>query len=324
MIPKMRRLFSILVSVHGIVAVANEPVQIIDGITAIVENELILNSDVKNLEKEIAQGVADENLFLGKTPQEMISDTKNRVQYLIYDRIIVSAIGKAKLNVTSESISEEVRAIARQNRISEDDLYKALASQGITPSSYQNSIRNRIERNALKQQEILGRLRLSDEDILSECFRRNPQLSRDHRETVLSHIFFDPRKGGWEDAQERATKVLGRLKRGESFDLLAEQNSQDPRFTANALLGEFKSGEMTKEFELAVGGLSVGEFSEVVRSKNGVHILRVNSRQDVQPPLCEKEKEKIRGNLLEAAFEKQFKLWLEIKESESFIRINEA
>lgn len=41
-------------------------------------------------------------------------------------------------------------------------------------------------------------------------------------------------------------------------------------------------------------------------------------------PNYEKSKEKIRAELLEKAFQKQFKNWIESKKEEAFVRINKT
>jgi len=116
--------------------------------------------------------------------------------------------------------------------------------------------------------------------------------------------------------------VVKKLHAGESFEVLAEQHSEDPNFTPGGALGTFKAGEFAKEMEAAVVNLNPGETSEVVALKGSFHILKLVGKKIVSDSRFDKEKEKIRNQLFELAFQKYFKLWLEAKREESFIRIN--
>ncbi len=301
-------------------ALAGEPV-LVDRIEGIVNNEVILKSDVESLPNLLQKGLVDESLLFGVPAETMLKDPKLRLNFLIDDRLVESAIDQMKLRVTADAVEDEARQIARANRLSLTELYKAIESQGLTKSEYQASLRSRIERNGFKQQ-ILGRVRLTDEDVLSECYRRNPQLPRQAEERTLAHIFFNPKKGGLEQALQRSKTVYQSLKTGQSFEKLAEKNSEDPDFSQGGLLGTFKSGELSGDFEGAIRNLEPGQFSEPVKTASGVHILRLVSVKKIAHPVCERDKEKLRSALNEAAFQKQYLVYLEIKRKEANIHIN--
>ena len=291
-------------------------------IVAIVGNEALLESDLEKIKTSLQNGSADENLFLDQKPEDIVKDRKKLVQYGINEKILEENIDRLKLRVTSEAVNDEIRNIAKQNGLKESQLYAQLAQNKISASEYQNTLKARLERNSLKQQEIIGRLRISDEDILSECFRTHPELNRKVQEVGLSSIFFNPsgKNDGIEGARNRAEEAYKKLRAGESFEKLAQAISEDE------YLGDrsFKPGEMSPEFEAALQGLSPGQFSKPTKTQFGFHILKLSYRKDTRPPVCEKEKETLRSKLLAEAFEKQFKLWLEVKRANTYVHINEG
>ena len=65
-----------------------------------------------------------------------------------------------------------------------------------------------------------------------------------------------------------------------------------------------------------------GEFTDVVKTPQGYQIIKVNKRTLISDPKLEEEKEKIRRMLYADAFKRQFRLWLNQRHDESFIRIN--
>ncbi|HEX4923179.1 MAG TPA: peptidylprolyl isomerase, partial [Bdellovibrionales bacterium] len=123
-------------------------------------------------------------------------------------------------------------------------------------------------------------------------------------------------------AEAKAQTVLGLLKKGESFESLASKYSEDPGFSPGGLLGTFKSGEFVKELEDAVTPLQPGDTTGVVRTKDGLRILKVVSKRLISDPELERQKEDIRQTLYQKAFKKQFAFWLDQRRQEAFVRIN--
>lgn len=297
--------------------------EVVDRIVAVVNNEFVTESSLKALRKKAeSSGAIDELLLLGKSLQDLKNSRKDQIDYLINERLLDSEVKRLNLTVTVERVEQEIRDKAKSRGVSRAELLNFVKSQGMTVSEYQDFVKSQIERQSLIQSEITSKIRVTDEDILAEYSRAYPQSSAAIYEYTLAHILFNPKKGGPDAALERAENVLKKLRSGESFEVLAEQNSEDPNFTSGGLLGSFKAGEFGKELEQAVSTLKPGEISSIVKTKSGFHIIKLLSKKVVTDPRFEKEKEKISSRLLEKAFQKQFKLWIEAKREESFVKIN--
>jgi peptidyl-prolyl cis-trans isomerase SurA len=199
-----------------------------------------------------------------------------------------------------------------------------MKGQGLSRQEYRQFLKSKIERQAIIETEIISKLRISDEDALAEYIRTHPDRKSTVQEFTVAHIFFNPKKNSVEKSVEKAELVLGKLNAGEKFEDLAEQFSEDPNFTTGGLLGSFKSGEVSPEIEKAIQGLSPGQTTKIVKTKLGVHIVKLLDRKVTSDPRFEKERERIKAGLLEAAFKKQLKRWLLLKRDEAFIKINEV
>jgi parvulin-like peptidyl-prolyl isomerase len=151
----------------------------------------------------------------------------------------------------------------------------------------------------------------------------NPSSEAGIFEYTLAHIVFNPKKGGPQAARQRAENALKKIREGAPFETVAEQTSEDPGFSNGGLLGTFKAGEFSHEIERAVQGLNAGGVSEIITTKGDFQIFKVLSKKRVTDPQFDKEKEKIRAQLFEKAFQKHFKNWLDTKREDSFVRINQ-
>ena len=76
------------------------------------------------------------------------------------------------------------------------------------------------------------------------------------------------------EKQSLANQLLERIKKGESFEKLAQENSIDSSRKRGGDLGFFGRGTMVKEFEKAAFELQVGEVSQAVKTQFGYHIIK--------------------------------------------------
>jgi len=83
------------------------------------------------------------------------------------------------------------------------------------------------------------------------------------------------------EAQHRAEDLLKQIKSGAKFDDLAKKYSEDPgSANVGGSLGWIGRGQATPEFEKVAFTLPKGQISDVVKSSDGFHIIRVDDRQD--------------------------------------------
>jgi peptidyl-prolyl cis-trans isomerase SurA len=299
--------------------------EVVEQIVAVVNTEAILESDFRILKEQAKNPfMLYKYLIPGNSSLLERGDRKASMDYLIGEKILDSEIKRLNLVVTSEKVDQEIRDIAKRARISVDDLYAQIRLEGLSKSEYQSMMKSNIERQSLLEQEIVSKIRISDEDALAEYMRRRSDAKIVVNEFSVAHIFFNPKKGSPDEALGRAQETLQRLNSGGNFEALAEQFSEDPNFTAGGLLGTFKAGEFLKEIEEAIAPLSPGQTSRIVRSRIGFHIVKLLAKKMAPDPRFQREKDAIKARLMDAAIQRQFKIWLQTKRADSFVRINKA
>jgi peptidyl-prolyl cis-trans isomerase SurA len=297
--------------------------KVVDKIVAIVNDQPITMSDVDKFRKRLTTGgLVDDALMKLVDSQNLIKDKSALLNHLIDERLIDSEVKRKSMEVTIERVEQEIRTIAKNNGISRDQLRDALKAKGVSMSQYQDFIKTSLERQGLIEREVTSKIRISDEDVSSFYLAKKGPSGAQIFEYSLSHILFTPKKGGDEAALSRARSVEEKLKSGQSFEKLAEQFSEDPNFTKGGNLGTFKAGEMSKDFDEAVRKLSPGEVSGVIKTAQGYHLIKVNKRTLISDPRLDEQREDIRRTLYADAFKRQFRLWLNQRRDDSFIKIN--
>lgn len=297
--------------------------KLIEKIVAIVNDQIITLTDTEAFRKKLKNGgLVDDALLKLNNVDTLLKDRDALLKEMIDERLIDSEVKRKNMEVTIERVEQEIRTIAKNNNISRQQLQAALKAKGVTMSQYQDFIKTSLERQGLIEREVTGKIRISDEDISSYYMSKKGPSGSQIFEYSLAHIFLSARNGGPSAALAKAKAVEEKLKAGDSFEKLAEQYSEDPNFTKGGSLGTFRAGEMTKDIEGAIRGVSPGEHTGIVKSSGGYQIIKVVKRTLVSDPRLDEEREDIRRILYADAFKRQFRLWLNQRREEAFVRIN--
>jgi len=117
--------------------------------------------------------------------------------------------------------------------------------------------------------------------LYAQSLEEKHKLTDDEKKKYIAeHPGADPDK-----QKEKAQGLLERLKKGENFEKIANEFSDDPGSKAKGGdVGWFGRGVMDPAFESAAFALQKGQTtSELVKSRFGYHIIRVEDRRKAPP-----------------------------------------
>ncbi|MHA7878306.1 MAG: SurA N-terminal domain-containing protein [Saccharospirillum sp.] len=148
----------------------------------------------------------------------------------------------------------------------------------------------RVRYVELRQSDLEPEMIVTEAELSTEYDRyASNQRSESFRE--VSHILFANK----DDNQAAAAQAVARLEQGESFEYLAAELSDDP---ASANMGGYL-GELVEDFyagpffEAASALQQEGEVTAPVSTEFGVHLIRLESVQDVTPEPLEAVREEL-------------------------------
>ena len=94
------------------------------------------------------------------------------------------------------------------------------------------------------------------------------------------------------------------------FAEMAKEYSDDPNGKNGGDLGWFKPGQMIDELEKAAEKLQVGEVSDPVRTRAGIHLIKLEAREGASHENLGELQDQIKQQLYNAALEDRFQKWL--------------
>ncbi|MFP4392574.1 MAG: SurA N-terminal domain-containing protein [Desulfohalobiaceae bacterium] len=149
--------------------------------------------------------------------------------------------------------------------------------------------------------EALARYQDVSPGEIQDYYQQNQdQFARQER-IKARHILLklDPEVSQEEEARARQ-KLQGLkqdLQQGAEFSDLAKAHSEGPSAIQGGDLGWFGKGEMLQEFEEAAFALQSGEISEPVRTEYGLHLIKLEKREEAGTADLEEVREEINNNL---------------------------
>jgi peptidyl-prolyl cis-trans isomerase SurA len=295
----------------------------VDGIAAIINDEIITISEVREAMGLDLEGLRQQ--YSGRTLQTQAKQLYSRtLGNLVNLRLQLERARKLNLHVEDEDVARHIETLKKQNQVSNEQLEQMLQSRGMTLEAYRQQVREGLLVAKVVNAEVRSRLVVLDTE-LREVYQRRQEQYRVPGELTVSHILFlvSPQASSEdvERAHQRASEVLQKLRAGGNFAELARQYSDGPSADQAGLLGTFRSGELLPGFEEAAANLQPGQISDIVRTRVGFHIIRVESRQEGAYKTFEAVREDIKAELLHAKTEQKYQEWLDSLRQSAYVKI---
>jgi peptidyl-prolyl cis-trans isomerase D len=171
-------------------------------------------------------------------------------------------------------------------------------------------------------QDYLAEVEVTDQEI-EDSYQLHQDDYLEPKKVHARHILFRiSEKAKTAEIQEildRAKKVLDLARKGDNFADLARKYSDDSTASKGGDLGYFKSGDMVKPFADSAFSLNKGEISDLVRTRFGVHIIKVEDiKEEAVKPLAA-VKESVRQSLKEERSRE-----IALQRADSFIDLSRA
>jgi peptidyl-prolyl cis-trans isomerase C len=159
----------------------------------------------------------------------------------------------------------------------------------------------------------------------TERYKTQPQDFELKERVRASHILIGIKERSDDEAKARAEDVRRRALAGEPFDKLAGEYSDDPSVTRNhGDLGFFTREKMVKDFSAAAFALEApGQISEVVKTRYGYHVIRLEEKQPARTRPFEEVKDEIIAQLRQEYLTARMQEHVSAIRNDKSIKINE-
>jgi peptidyl-prolyl cis-trans isomerase SurA len=252
--------------------------QTVDGIVAVVGNEIILVSDLTTLLYQYSMQTG-QNVFNDRALMEKMQ--KQLLRRMIDEKVLLIKAEEDTIIADDERVEQvldqQIGGFIQQAG-SPEALEKAYGMPlAKIKKEFRQQIANRMIIEQLRQ-KYFSDVKVSRREV--ENFYKHYQDSLPQMDEIvdISHILMrvTPSPESLQEAYAKITAIKEKLDNGEDFTALAEKYSEDPSAAVNkGDLGWVSRGDFVKEFEEAAFALEPGEISDIVQTQFGFHIIQL-------------------------------------------------
>jgi len=284
------------------------PLAPVDGIAAVVNEDVILSSELQRAtDNFLAQ-------FAGKDQQ---LPPRPVLERQILDRLVVSRLQIERANemgirIGDAELEQAVQSVAENNHLSIDQLRQQIATDGISFDQFRRDLRNEILIQRLRQRIVQSRVAVSDTEIDLALAARG-----EDRQVHLAHIQVAlPDAATAQQVETASSKIAGvkaLIDKGEmDFTAAAIRYSDAPNALQGGDLGWRSLNEIPNLFSRLVQNMKDGEISAAVRGPAGFQLIHlIASRQTGRATVTEFHARHIMIRMSEIVSSEQAKAKLE-------------
>ena len=259
----------------GIAMIANTSFaapQVVDKVAAVVNNGVVLESDVDGLMQSVKLNAA-------QARQQLPDDATLRHQImerLIMDQIILQMGQKMGVKISDEQLDQAIANIAKQNNMTLDQMRSRLAYDGLNYNTYRNQIRKEMIISEVRNNEVRRRITILPQEVESLAQQVGNQNDAS-TELNLSHILIplpeNPTSDQVNEAESQARAIVDQARNGADFGKLAIAHSADQQALNGGQMGWGRIQELPGIFAQALSTAKKGDIVGPIRSGVGFHIL---------------------------------------------------
>ncbi len=289
--------------------------EVVSRIAAVVNDDIITTLQ---LDERITAELGTESAANNDTAQRLLVLDK-----MVQETLVDQRVKQLGMTIGDEEVERAIQDVERQNNIDRNQLELALRSQGLTMESYRTKLRRQLLEFKLVGQEVRDQIEVTNQETRNyyrehtEEYREDPFLRVSRISFVIPANIADDQLSA---LRALSREALQRLRAGEEFDQVLAAYKGD-KGAEGGPMGQFGKDELTEPFATAVAGLMSGQYSEVIDTPQGLHILRLDEMNPGNVPDFDSVKEQISQLLIEEKRKVAIDGWVDNLKKDAHIEI---
>ena len=293
-------ILGLLAFVAPLVSTVQADPDVVDGVAALVNNDVITFSQVREL-----VGPRERSLRNTFTGQELVNKVREARQGALNDlidrQLILQEFKKKEFAIPGHLIDERIESIIREDFGGDRYAFiRTLQAQGFTLTKFRDAERDKIIVQAMRYQNASPDFLVSPTKIEQLYLSQKPEYTTPeqvHLWMISVEKGSTVAKGETDPQKSMAQEIRGKLaNKGGKFDEMARLYSQDSSRQAGGDWGWVDRKTLNETLTDAAFKLNVNTISPVLEQGNSYYILKVTERKaaytkpitDVRPDLEKK------------------------------------
>lgn len=253
--------------------------QQVNSIVVVVNDEVITRQELNARMLEIEMQLKKQGTPL---PDRAVLQ-KQLLERMITDRAQMQLAKENGMRVDDVMLDRTMLRLAEQNKMTLQEFRNQIEREGTSYAKFREQIRDDILMQRIREREVDSKIQVSETEIDNYLAAEANNKAAAKQELNLAHILISiPEKASAEQIaarRARAEEVLKKLREGADFAKTAVTYSDSSEALKGGDIGWREQDRLPQLFVDAISKVKVGEFSDIVRSPNGFHIVKVNGKR---------------------------------------------
>ncbi|MDP2246381.1 peptidylprolyl isomerase [Pseudomonas sp.] len=255
-------------------AAAQAEVQPLNRVVAIVDNDVIMQSQLDVRVREVQQTIAKRGAEL--PPVQVLS--QQVLERLIIENIQLQIGDRSGIRITDEELNQALASIAQRNNMSLEQFRAALVQDGLSFDDARDQVRREMIISRVRQRRVAERIQVTDQEVQNFLASDlgKMQLSEEFR---LANILIPLADGSSpqdiQAAERQVQELHQQLRAGADFAQMAVTRSASETALEGGEMGWRKAAQLPPPFDAMIGAMSVGDVTEPMRTPGGFIMLKL-------------------------------------------------
>lgn len=254
----------------------------IDRIIAIVNDDVILQSELDNKTRSVRQQLRDQ----GIQPPSLERLQSQVLERLITENLQLQLAERNGILVDNETLNNNLRSLAQKNNLTLKEFRVVLERDGYTYANFRNEVRTQLILKKLQRQSVANQVQVSQQEIDNLIANQKTWGDVDQEYHVGHILVASPEAASPEqiqDTYQTTMEVLQKLQNGASFSSMAVAYSAGKKALEGGDIGWRKRDQIPTMFVDTIQNMQKGAVSKPIRSPSGFHIIKLIDKRGSQP-----------------------------------------
>jgi parvulin-like peptidyl-prolyl isomerase len=306
------------------VAAAASAAQVVEAIVIRVGDRVITRTQY---EKRLREGLneIEQNVPAAQKAAKKEEFRKGLTDDLIAELLVKDRADRLGLSVTDPEIKDAVGRLKEQYGIKTDQQFEeSLKQSGMTRTDMEARLRDTLLTNKVFGRELRGRDEMPDKELRERYDHEKEHYrlpERAHLRAIIVTKPDDPAAAA--KAEQRVNQIAQDARIAPDFAKYAASVPENAMKEKGGDMGEVARGELLPDLDKAVFNAQAGDIIGPIATKSGWHILKVENRLPSEVPAFESVKDKLRKDVTDESFQRDYKVYIERLRKDAFIEIHD-
>lgn len=244
----------------------NAKFELLDRIAIIVDDGVVMESQIQDAMKTLEQRFIDQNLQM--PPKETLFEQVK--EQLIIEELQLQLADRAGVKISDAELNSTISRLASNNQMTLEEFISFIENSGDSYEKVRESMRKEMKIQRIQRGRVNSSIEITENEFAS-FMATDETLEMLEAELQVRQILVKD--------LSTAEKVLNLLKNNSDFSELAKDYSVSANSSNGGLLDWRKPSEMPELFANALKNKPIGFVSDSLESGAGFHILKLEDKR---------------------------------------------